>query len=59
MAAEPAPKVSRLLEADVMRKPVKIADSSALSHGGTCRNSTHNGAVITCDSAMIRSNATG
>ena len=49
MAAEPAPKVVDF-SADVMR-PVKIADSSALSLVGHVVF-YHNGAVITCDSAI-------
>lgn len=49
MAAEPAPKVVDF-SADVMR-PVKIADSSALSLMGHVVF-YHNGAVITCDSAI-------
>ena len=49
LAAEPAPKVVDF-SADVMR-PVKIADSSALSLVGHVVF-YHNGAVITCDSAI-------
>ena len=49
LAAEPAPKVVDF-SADVMR-PVTIADSSALSLVGPVVF-YHNGAVITCDSAI-------